>query len=201
MIYCGYDNCFNYTMRHISIMSNKLIFHYGTVNSSKTMSLLSMAFNYEQVGWNVCTIKPAVDTRSDMIETRAKVPPRKVDIVIKDTDSLYDYNDIINQADVIFVDECQFLTESQIDELRAISIDRNIDILCFGLRTDYTAHLFPASKRLFELADEITEIKTICNICGKKAAFNVKVCEQDGQIVPGWDTFQQRCYTHYKYNS
>ena len=55
--------------------------------------------------------------------------------------------------------------------------------------------------RITEIKDEITEIKTICNICGKKAAFNVKVCEQDGQIVPGWDTFQQRCYTHYKYNS
>lgn len=182
-------------------MSSKLIFNYGTVSSSKTMNLLSMIFNYEQVGWNVCAIKPAIDTRSSMIETRAKVPPRKVDIIIKDAESLYDYNHIINQADVIFVDECQFLTESQIDELRSISIDRNIDILCFGLRTDYTAHLFPASKRLFELADEINEIKTICSICGKKAAFNIKVSDKEGNIVPGWDTFQQRCYTHYKDNS
>lgn len=177
-------------------MSGKLIFNYGTVSSSKTMNLLSIAFNYEKVGWSVCVVKPALDTRSELIETRAKMPPRKADLILSANDSLYDYVDIINNADVVLVDECQFLTVEQIDELRAISIDHNIDILCFGLRTDYTIHLFDASKRLFELADEITEIKTICNVCGKKAGFNTKVSiDQDGQlIIPGWENFEARCY-------
>lgn len=177
----------------------KLVYFYGTVNSSKTMQLLSIAHNYHTVGWNVCVIKPALDTRSEMIETRAHVPPRKADIVLNESDSIYDYASIINDADVILVDECQFLAEHHIDELRSISITRNIDVLCFGLRTDYTAHLFTASKRLFELADEISEIKTICSVCGKKAGFNAKtVADENGQLViPGWKNFQARCFSHF----
>ena len=170
-------------------MAGKLIFYFGTVCSSKTMQLLSVGYNYDSVGWQVCTIKPSVDTRSELIETRAHVPPRRADIILQIEDSLYDYKEAINQADVILVDECQFLAESQIDELRRISTDRNIDVICFGLRTDYTAHLFPASKRLFELADEIIEVKTICSICGKHASYNKRVdsSDADGNIIPGWD--------------
>ncbi len=181
----------------------KLIFYYGTVNSAKSMTLLSIGHNYDTVGFNVCTIKPSLDTRSNLIETRAQVPPRKVNIVIKPTDSVYDYNDIINSADVILVDECQFLTESQVDELRNITINRDIDVLCFGLRTDFNTHLFAASKRLFELADKIEEIKTICSVCGKKAGFNTKVTKQDNKedndniIIPSWDLFEARCYKCY----
>lgn len=181
-------------------MAGKLIFNYGTVSSGKTCVLLNIRFNYEKAGWQVCTIKPSVDTRSELIETRAHVPPRKADIILQTDDSLYDYKETINQADVILVDECQFLSESQIDELRRASTDRNIDVICFGLRTDYTAHLFPASKRLFELADEIIEVKTICSICGKHASYNKRVdsSDADGNVIPGWDNFQARCWQHYE---
>lgn len=183
-------------------MSGKLIFNFGTVSSSKSMNLLSVAHNYDTVGWSVVTIKPSLDTRSRMIETRAQVPPREVDIILKPEDSLFEYTSIINNADVILVDECQFLSSDQVDELREISITKDIDVLCFGLRTDYNLHLFDASKRLFELADEINEIKTICSICGKKAGFNTKTDrEANGQIViPGWDNFQARCFKHHKDN-
>jgi thymidine kinase len=183
-------------------MSGKLIFNFGTVSSSKSMNLLSVAHNYDTVGWSVVTIKPSLDTRSRMIETRAQVPPREVDIILKQEDSLFEYTSIINNADVILVDECQFLSSDQVDELREISITKDIDVLCFGLRTDYNLHLFDASKRLFELADEINEIKTICSICGKKAGFNTKTDrEASGQIViPGWDNFQARCFKHHKDN-
>lgn len=184
-------------------MAGKLIFNFGTVSSSKTLNLLAIAYNYDSVGWKVVTAKPAIDTRSALIETRAQVPPRKADIIIGNNESFYDYRDVINEADVMLVDECQFLTTSQVDELRSIAVDRNIDILCFGLRTDFTAHLFEASKRLFELADEIVEVKTICSICGKHASFNAKVhvdadytCEN--VVEPGWDNFEQRCWSHYK---
>lgn len=180
-------------------MSGKLIFHYGTVSSSKTLNLLAMAHNYDTVGWHVVVVKPAVDTRSELIETRAHVPPRKADIILKDTDSFYDYVSIINDADVILVDECQFLTIDQVNELREISITKDIDVLCFGLRTDYNLNLFEASKRLFELADEITEIKTICSVCGKKAGYNAKVSvDHNGQrVIPSWDLFEARCYKHF----
>ena len=188
-------------------MAGKLIFHYGTVSSSKTMNLLAIAHNYDSCGWHVCTIKPALDTRSELIETRAHVPPRKADIILNSNDSVFDYSNIINDADVILIDESQFLTSEQVDELRSLATNRDIDILCFGLRTDFNTHLFPASKRLFELADEINEIKTICSVCGKHASFNAKVdvssanadnneCEN---VIPSWDIFEQRCWKHFDY--
>lgn len=187
-------------------MAGKLIFYFGTVCSSKTMQLLSVAHNYDVVGWKVVTIKPALDTRSELIETRAQMPPRKADIVLDKNESVYDHSDIINDADVILVDECQFLTAEQVNELRRITVDRDIDILCFGLRTDFNTHLFEASKRLFELADEIVEVKTICSVCGKHASFNTLVhhddyshteTSDDNNVMPGWDNFEQRCYLHY----
>ena len=180
-------------------MSAKLVFNYGTVCSGKTCNLLNICFNYEKVGWNVCVIKPALDTRSEMIETRAHMPPRKADIILNESDSIYDYASIINGADVVLVDECQFLTVSQVEELRSISTDRNINILCFGLRTDFNTNIFSASKRLFELADEINEVRTVCSVCGKRAGFNLKLdkVNAEGNIIPSWDSFSQRCYLHY----
>jgi thymidine kinase len=136
-----------------------------------------------------------------MVETRAHVPPRKADIVIADSESLYDYKSMIDRADVILVDECQFLTSAQIDELRTIATDKDIDVICFGLRTDFNAHLFQASKRLFELADEITEVKTICSICGKHASFNAKVDKNDNNtnvVDPSWNKFEPRCHLHFR---
>jgi thymidine kinase len=178
--------------------TGKLLYFYGTVNSSKSLNLLSMVYNYDMVGWHTVAIKPAIDTRSIMIETRAHVPPRKCDIILNKEDSIYDYNEIINNADVIFVDECQFLTELQVDELRNIATHNDIDVLCFGLRTDFTGHLFPASKRLFELSDEIKEIKTICSICGKHASFNARVNHDSNDIIdPSWSSFEARCHLHF----
>jgi len=182
-------------------MAGKLIFYYGTVCSGKTLTLLNIQFNYNKCGWKVVTIKPALDTRSKLIETRADVPPSKADIVLGKDDSLFEYNELINSADVILVDECQFLTTKQVEELRYITINKDIDVLCFGLRTDFNANLFEASSRLFALADEINEIKTICNVCGKHAGFNSKLesSNDDGQgnIIPSWDLFEQRCYKHF----
>ena len=196
-------------------MAGKLIFYFGTVNSSKTLNLLAIGHNYDTCGWHVCTVKPALDTRSELIETRVHVPPRKADIVISERESFFDYKDIINDADVILIDECQFLSTEQVNELRSIATSRDIDILCFGLRTDFNTNLFPASKRLFELADEITEVKTICSVCGKHASFNAKVKQTSGEtcnvhesylgvncennISPSWDAFEQRCWKHFDY--
>lgn len=176
----------------------KLIYYFGTVGSSKTATLLSIAHNYEQCHWNVITIKPSLDSRSELIETRAGIPPRKPDIVIKDNESLSQYSDLLNRANVVLVDECQFLTSRQVEELRELSINRDIDVLCFGLRTDSNSYLFEASKRLFELADELIEVRTICSVCGKHASFNKKVSgNKDKLIDPSWNAFTQTCYKHF----
>ena len=82
---------------------------------------------------------------------------------------------------VIIADECQFFKAEQIDQLRAIVDQLSIPVLCFGLRTDFLTHLFEGSRRLFEVADSITEIKTICT-CGKKAIVNARI-DQNGKVV------------------
>ena len=181
-------------------MSGKLIYYYGTVCSSKTMNLLSIAHNYDECGWNVVILKPSLDTRSTLIETRAKMPPRKADVILEVNDSVFDYNPILMNADVVMVDECQFLTETQIQDLREFATSREIDVLCFGLKTDYNNRLFRASKRLLELADELNEVKTICYLCGKHASFNKKVegIKDDSSVIDvGWDTYKPVCYRHY----
>lgn len=160
-----------------------------------------MAHSYDECNKKVITIKPSIDTRSDLIETRAKVPPRKTDIKLEANESLFfNYESLIGTADIIMVDECQFLTPKQIDELREITLIYNINVLCFGLRTDFNTNLFPASQRLFELADEIIEVKTICSVCGDHAGFSAKVEKKDtnSNIEVGWDNFTQVCWKHYK---
>lgn len=183
-------------------MAAKLVFYHGCVSSSKTMLLLAISHNYDTAGWSVITIKPALDTRSELIETRAKVPPRKADIILDNSESIYDYKEVLNNADVILIDECQFLTENQINELREFSVDHAIDVICFGLRTDFNTHLFPATKRILELADEITEVKTICQVCGKHASFNKRVIAKSNNtefvIDPGWENFKPVCWKHYR---
>lgn len=180
-------------------MSGKLKFYYGTVGSGKTCYLLNVCFNYENAGWKVLTIKPSTDTRSCDIETRAGIPARKVNITIKPDESLKAYEEPISKADVILVDECQFLTETQVKELRNISFNFKLDVLCFGLRTDSDLNLFPASAVLMALSDELIEVKTICSVCGHHASFNKKVKGDKDKIIDcGWDTFTQTCWEHYQ---
>lgn len=161
----------------------KLYFKFGTMNSSKTANALMTIHNYEEQGMKVYLIKPEIDTRDiGVVRSRALSTGRKVNRLIKDTDKITDY-EILNY-DVIIVDECQFLTEKQIDELRYIVDKHNIPVICYGLRTDFQSHLFEGSKRLFEIADSLTEIKTICK-CGSKAIFNARINEKGNIITSG----------------
>ena len=186
----------------------KLYFKYGAMGSSKTAQALITKFNYEERGMRVWLIKPSTDTRDgeDILASR---------IGLSATATPIDENADIRQlfltehsdANVIISDECQFFTEAQIDSLREIVDADNIPVLCFGLRTDYMTRLFPGSKRLLELADSISEIKTICE-CGRKATVNARI-GNDGKIVTrgrqvflgGNDTYIamcHRCYTERK---
>ena len=160
----------------------KLYFKYGAMGSSKTAQALITKYNYEENDMKVWLIKPSADTRDGAEILRSRIGLQaQVDVMTPDVD-IYDYfqAEKANKCNVVIVDECQFMTCKQIDELRAIVDDFNVPVLCFGLRTDFQTKLFPGSLRLMELADAIEEIKTMCD-CGSKATVNARI--NDGYIV------------------
>lgn len=156
----------------------KLYFKYGVVNSSKSANALMTIHNYEEQGMSVYLIKSSVDTRDGaFVKSRAVSTARKIDLLLdKDSDiqKLFNYDYKARKIDVIIVDECQFLTVNQINGLRGIVDTYNIPVICYGLKTDFRTQLFDSSKRLIEIADSISEVKTVCS-CGSKAIFNAKV--------------------------
>ena len=160
----------------------KLYFKYGAMGSSKTAQALITKYNYEENDLNVWLIKPSADTRDGAEILRSRIGLEATVEVISPAMNVYDrFRDTKrDHCNVIIVDECQFMTEAQIDELRAIVNDFAIPVLCFGLRTDFQTRLFPGSRRLMELADCIEEIKTMCD-CGAKATVNARI--SDGYIV------------------
>ena len=160
----------------------KLYFKYGAMGSSKTAQALITRYNYEENDMSVWLIKPSADTRdgTDILRSRIGLQAN-VEIMTPDTDIYQQFcRTRAENCHVVIVDECQFMTERQIDELRRIVDDYDIPVLCFGLRTDFQTKLFPGSRRLMELADCIEEIKTMCD-CGCKATVNARI--SDGYIV------------------
>ena len=160
----------------------KLYFKYGAMGSSKTAQALITKYNYEENDLNVWLIKPSADTRDGAQILRSRIGlEARVEVISPDMDVTERYLATQHgKCNVIIVDECQFMTAQQIDELRAIVNDYNVPVLCFGLRTDFQTKLFPGSRRLMELADCIEEIKTMCD-CGAKATVNARI--NDGYIV------------------
>ena len=161
----------------------KLYFKYGAMGSSKTAQALITKYNYEENDLKVWLIKPSADTRDGAQILRSRIGLEAVVDVIPPEVDIYArfLGKKVRNCNVIIVDECQFLTEKQIDELRAIVDEHNIPVMCFGLRTDFQTRLFPGSRRLMEIADTIQEIKTICD-CGAKATVNARI-DGTGHIV------------------
>ena len=159
----------------------KLYFKYGAMGSSKSANALITKFNYEERGMKVWLIKPSVDDRDGADHIRSRIGLDEIADVIRPDDSIVELLAKKPDVDVIIADESQFFTPAQIDELREIVNERDIPVLCFGLRTDFLTHMFPGSARLFEVADSITEIKTICS-CGSKAIVNARI-DSEGHIV------------------
>lgn len=155
----------------------KLYFRYGTVSSAKTLNLLAVAHNYRQQNKRVLLFKPEIDTRfgRDVIKTRAGLEA--------EADALIPADGAFNAPDLsgvvcVLVDEVQFAPAAVIDQLHAIAHETpRIPVICYGLRTDFRRQLFPASRRLLELADSIEEIKTICHFCLRKSVFNLKLLD------------------------
>ena len=161
----------------------KLYFKYGAMGSSKTAQALITKYNYEENDLSVWLLKPSADTRDGKSILRSRIGlEAEVEIVPPETDILELFRSTrLGKCDVIIVDECQFLTQEQIDQLRAIVDEHTIPVMCFGLRTDFQTKLFPGSLRLMEVADTIQEIKTICD-CGAKATVNARI-DSTGHII------------------
>ena len=160
----------------------KLYFKYGAMGSSKTAQALITKYNYEENDLRVWLIKPSADTRDGAETLRSRIGlEAQVEVIAPEVDIYARFlGGKARRSDVIIVDECQFMTEKQLDQLRTIVDEHSIPVLCFGLRTDFQTRLFPGSRRLMEVADTIQEIKTICD-CGAKATGNARI--NDGYIV------------------
>ena len=163
----------------------KLYFKYGAMGSSKTAQALITRFNYMELGMSAWLIKPSVDTRdgADVIKSRIGLEAR-AQVITPEQDIIAEYQKQPGH-DVIIADEAQFFTPAQIDQLRQLVDEEDIPVLCFGLRTDFLTHFFPGAQRLMELADSLTEIKTVC-ACGRKATVNARI-DASGRIITQGD--------------
>ncbi len=183
----------------------KLYFRYGCMGSSKTANALMVKFNYEEKGYKVALMKPLIDNRDGINIVKSRIGLQDKAITISKNDNIIEwYITKSNFPDVIIIDEAQFLTEEQVNQLKDITINY-IPVLCFGLKTDFQTHLFEGSKRLFEIADSIQEIKSICK-CGHKAEINARI--SDGKIIKtgeqvqigGNESYVGMCYKCWKNN-
>lgn len=157
----------------------KLYFRYGTMGSAKTALLLTTAYNLEERGMKHVCLKPVVDTRENNNVIRSRIGiERPCMWIYGDTDlyrlaqQLFEENMAV--IDWFLIDEAQFLTEAQVDQLSRVVDDFGSNVICYGLRTDFRSRLFEGSRRLFEIADTIDEIKSTCT-CGRKTTVNARI--------------------------
>jgi thymidine kinase len=152
----------------------KLYFRYGTVGSAKTLNLLAVAHSYGQQNKRVFVIKPALDNRFGewVVKSRAGLE-READLLVQPDTRLNPSQ--YKGVHCILVDEAQFLSAQLIDQLRRFASELDIPVICYGLRSDFRTKLFEGAQRLLELADEISEIKTTCYFCNRRALFNLKL--------------------------
>jgi thymidine kinase len=167
----------------------KLYFRYGAMNSGKSTALLQAAFNYEERGHQVLLAKPAIDTKGDRSIVSRLGVVRDVDFTIDPDANVLDSfqqhrNRVIEEhgrdVSCLLIDEAQFLTSEQVDDLLRIALMDDIPVLAYGIRTDFQTVAFPGSRRLLEVSHSLEELKTICR-CGRKAIFNARLI--DGRFV------------------
>jgi thymidine kinase len=164
----------------------KLHFKYGAMNSGKSDTLIKTAYNYAERGLATLTVKAEVDTRGEAWVVARGGARRQVDVLATTTDDLRAR--ITRTADAsglrplhcVLVDEAQFLTPTQIDQLYQVAKSDGVSVICYGLRTDFRTRVFPGSLRLFELADNFEKLPTMCR-CGSQAEFNCRMA--DGRPV------------------
>ena len=195
-------------------MMSKLYFRYGAMNSGKSTHLMQVAHNYEERGMKVILIKPETDKKGgDKLVSRLGVE-RKVDILCLEKMNIYEeiqkWQEVKFKVNCILVDEVQFMTKEQVDQLFKIAVVLDIPVICYGLRTDFMMEGFEGSTRLLLLAHSIEEMKTICK-CGRKAILNGRkingkfVFEGEQVAIDNIDNVQYEslcghCYFRHKNN-
>lgn len=171
----------------------KLYFRYGAMNSGKTTGLLQTAYNYEERGQSVVLVKAGVDTKGDDTVVSRLGVSRQVDLLVDADDDLRALvrSRALGQraqdpsvpassgVDCVLVDEAQFLTSVQVDQLLELVLLEDLPVLAYGIRTDFRTRSFPGSRRLMEVAHSVEELKTICR-CGRKAIFNARKVRDAG---------------------
>lgn len=184
-------------------MSSRLYFKYGTMGSSKSAQALMAKFNYEQKGMVVMLVKPSLDNRGDgdgQPMVRSRIGLSSPCEIIRPEDSfveLFDKFKAENGCDCVIVDEAQFCTTKQVDELKLLT--KQVPVLCYGLLNNFRCQLFEGSKRLVELSDSLQEIKSVCR-CGRKSTVNARFingkCVDDGPVVfiGGDESYENMCY-------
>lgn len=167
---------------------SKFYFKFSPMEAGKSAMLLIEAYNFEKRNINILCMKPSIDNRESIDKISSRIGIEKECFVIYPNYDIYaivkkiiSLNENNNKLQWILVDESQFLTSEQVEQFRAIVDDFDINVMCYGLRTDFQTHLFEGSKRLFELADDIDELKISCS-CGRKAIFNARFNE-NGELV------------------
>ena len=175
-----------------------LTFTYGVMGSSKTAQALITQYNYEQSGYQVIMLKPKIDTRSKTVKSRIGLKSRCTTFSLKQNILDLEIFDIdFNKETILIVDECQFCTKEQIEQLKVIS--ETFDVFCYGLLTNFKSELFEGSKRLVEIADKLVKIDHICK-CGKQAQVNA-LFENGGLVRDGKEIrigdseYKAMCYT------
>jgi len=163
----------------------KLSFLYGAMNAGKSAQLQLKAHNYEERNVPYVILKSSIDTRDGDNVVHSRPLGDKQCISVKATENIFSLiSNILSEKGklkYILVDEAQFLSEKQVDQLSDVVDYLDINVICYGLRTDFKTKLFSGSKRLFEIADTIDEIKSTCS-CGDKNLFNARI-DGDGNIV------------------
>lgn len=181
-------------------MMPKLYFRYGAMGAAKTLNLLAVAHNYRSQGKKVFLMQPQKGARAPgIISTRAGLS-EKDDFCPSEEDRLTLHE---NGLACVLVDEAQFLSIGLVDDLRLITVDPGVPVICYGLRTDFQGNLFPGSKRLMEVADSIEEIKVTCTRCPRKATHNMRLVGGKGTtegnvlLLGQEDTYRAVCWPCY----
>ena len=183
----------------------KLYFRYGAMGSSKTANLLMVQYNYKEKGQNAIILKPKIDNRDGDLIVKSRIGLEQscqyVEDFLKESKGKWKPEDW-EKVNAILIDEAQFITEEEADAFARIVDKHDVPVICYGLKTDFTGHLFEGSKRLLELSDVIEEIPTIC-WCGKKAAFNARISNgkmvTDGKqiMLGGNESYIPLCRKHF----
>jgi len=180
----------------------RLYFKYGVMGSSKSAQALMTAFNYTQKGYNVLLTKPKVDTREKESVIKSRIGLKAACHTFDKDTNLVQFVKSFPGTQVVIVDEVQFCTKAQIDQLKELTL-ADTTVLCYGLKTNFKSELFEGSKRLLEIAESIQEIKAVCR-CGAKATINARIV--DGQVVTsgksiqigGDEKYEAMCYACWK---